>query len=105
MIVPNGLLHRMRRQSLAEPDAGTWYAYSNVAFDSAALGETRYLRCGPGCTLKTPPSRHPDVPGPNGVIGWKYALVGAVDLVTGLVEGTENASKGAAEEEDGRTKG
>lgn len=86
MIVPDEPLAQMRATSLKHPGLGEWYAYTNQALDSASLGETRYLRCGPGCTFKLPPERHPDVPGPDGVIGWKYVLEGVVDLVTGTIE-------------------
>jgi len=60
-----------------------WWAYQNVALDSAGLGECQYLCCGPGCTFAEPPARMPDS---HLRIGWRYLLVGKVNLETGTIE-------------------
>jgi len=75
----------------AEPEAltqmrsrgGTWYAYENVALDSATFGHTQFLKCGPGCANETPPPQMPDT---SYGMGWKYRLAGKVNLETGEVE-------------------
>ncbi len=61
----------------------TWYAYQNHALDSAAAGSWRYLRCGTGCTLLEPPPTYPDFQGQEP--GWKYVLMGQVDLGAGCI--------------------
>jgi hypothetical protein len=61
---------------------GDWYAYQNHAMDSAGLGDLQFLQCGEGRTYPTPPTRMPDT---QHAIGWKYLLVGKVNLETGQV--------------------
>lgn len=56
-----------------EERGGTWFAYRNEAMDSANCGHLKFLKCGPGCTSETPPTRLPD--GPDGAINWPYQLV------------------------------
>jgi len=65
---------------------GDWFAYQNHALDSASLGDLQFLQCGEGRTYQTRPSRMPDT---AHAIGWKYLLVGKVNLETGMIE--ENA--------------
>jgi hypothetical protein len=61
----------------------TWFAYQNHAMDSASLGHLQFLCCGSGCTRETPPERMPDS---HLGIGWRYLLVGEVNLETGDIE-------------------
>jgi hypothetical protein len=60
----------------------TWFAYQNHAMDSASLGHLQFLCCGHGCTFTEPPARMPDS---HLGIGWRYLLVGRVDLETGKI--------------------
>ena len=61
-----------------------WAAYQGHDLGHrATLGHLRFLAVGPGCTFKTPPERYPDTPQ---VIGWRYLLVGTVNLATGAIE-------------------
>jgi hypothetical protein len=62
---------------------GEWFAYQNHAMDSAGLGDLQFLQCGEGRTYATPPARMPDT---QHAIGWRYLLVGKVNLETGTVE-------------------
>jgi hypothetical protein len=62
----------------------TWYCYENVALDSANLGHHQFLCCGEGCTFFEPPTRMPDT---SHAIGWKYLLIGHVDMETGEIVG------------------
>ena len=66
---------------------GQWAAYENHALDSADLGHMRFLKYGPGCTLENPPTRYPDTMEHG--IGWRYVLVGTVNLETGEVDPPE----------------
>lgn len=78
-------------QAKAEPEAlrqmqergGTWAAYQNADLSSADVGRLQFLKVGPDCTHKEPPTRMPDTPacGP----GWRYPFAGMVDLETGEV--------------------
>lgn len=61
----------------------TWFAYQNMAMDSANLGHLQFLCCGPGCTFAEPPQRMPDT---STQINWRYVLVGTVNLETGEIE-------------------
>jgi hypothetical protein len=61
----------------------TWFAYQNHAMDSANFGHLQFLCCGPGCTFEEPPQRMPDS---HLGIGWRYLLVGTVNLETGEIE-------------------
>lgn len=78
---------------LAHPDAiaamkqrgGRWAAYQNHDMGSRQLGHLRFIRFGPGCTFESAdavPAKHPDMPD---VIGWRYLLIGEVDLETGEI--------------------
>lgn len=62
---------------------GTWACYENKALDSVDAGRRIYIKYGPGCTFEVPPPHAPD--GPYGT-GWKYLIVGSVNLETGTVE-------------------
>lgn len=59
-----------------------WAVYQNAALDSESLGDIRFLAYGPAATFAAPPARYPDSPlGP----GWRYVLVGWVDIETGRI--------------------
>jgi len=60
-----------------------WMAYQNHAMDSASLGHLQFLCVGPGCTFTEAPTRMPDSRFFGH--GWKYLLVGHVDLQTGEI--------------------
>ena len=64
---------------------GDWFAYQNHAMDSAGLGDLQFLQCGEGRTYQTPPARMPDT---QHAVGWKFLLVGKVNLETGTMEET-----------------
>jgi hypothetical protein len=61
---------------------GDWWAFQNQVLDSAGLGHLQFLQCGPGRTHPEPPARMPDT---QHAIGWKYLLVGKVNLETGEI--------------------
>ena len=63
---------------------GRWAAYENLAMDSASMGHVQYLKFGEGCTFKTAPLMYPadTVHG----MGWRYRLIGEVDLDSGEVK-------------------
>ncbi len=61
---------------------GVWFAYQNVALDSANLAHLQFLCCGPGCTFTEPPARMPDT---VQSINWRYVLAGCVDPTTGEI--------------------
>jgi hypothetical protein len=60
----------------------TWWAYQNMALDSASLGHLQFFCCGPHCTFTEPPASMPDT---AQCINWRYLLVGRVDLETGEI--------------------
>jgi hypothetical protein len=62
---------------------GDWFAYQDHCFDSSSLGDLQFLQCGAGRTYAQPPARMPDT---THSIGWRYVLVGKVDLETGGIE-------------------
>jgi hypothetical protein len=70
-------LQQMRRRG------GNWAVFQNHAMDSAALGGLRFLQFGEDCTFKVAPKRYPDT---QYGIGWKYLLVGRVNLASGEIE-------------------
>lgn len=57
-----------------------WAAYENQAFDSSNAGHLQFLLVGSGCTYAEPPAKHPT----NGM-GWRYILVGTVNLGDGSI--------------------
>ena len=64
---------------------GNWCAYQNHDLGSIEIGGLRFLQVGPGCTYQKPPERYPDT---QFGLGWRYLLVGVVNLETGDVEET-----------------
>ena len=81
---PLELVGRVERQTLEtiRSRGGCWWAYENQDLGSGDAGRLVFLRCGEGCTHATPPPRAPD--GSYG-LGWRYLLVGQLDLETGEV--------------------
>jgi len=61
---------------------GDWYAYQNHDLGHPDVGHLQLLQCGKGCTFPEPPEKMPDS---HLGIGWRYLLVGKVDLETGEV--------------------
>lgn len=57
-----------------------WAAYQNHDMSHSLLGHLQFLRCGKDCTFQDAPRRMPDT---RLGIGWRYVLVGIVDLDTG----------------------
>lgn len=81
---PNCKTVEASKQVLADnPCAGRWYAYQNRDMGHPQLGHLQFLHCGPGNTFKTPPNRMPDT---ARSLGWRYLLVGVVNLSTGSIE-------------------
>jgi hypothetical protein len=74
-------IHEVPLQTMRER-GGDWFAYQNHAMDSAGLGDCQFLQCGLGRTYAEPPTRMPDT---QHAIGWKYLLVGKVNLETGNI--------------------
>ncbi len=70
---------------------GDWYAYQNMAMDSAGLGHLKFLKCGEDCTFEAPPYQYPDIPGD--ALNWKYRLIGKIDLESGQIDGRGYMSK------------
>jgi hypothetical protein len=60
-----------------------WYAYQNHDLGHRELGHLQFLAVGPGCTFKEPPPRCPDT---QHGLGWRYLLVGRVNLATEKIE-------------------
>ena len=77
---PDPAVLKIHRERLKPGQA--WFAYQNVALDSANLGHLNFLCCGPGCTFAEAPSRLPDT---AQSINWRYVLVGRVDMETGEI--------------------
>jgi hypothetical protein len=68
---------------------GSWAAYKCVALDASDLGDLRFLQFGEGRTFSEPPQRYPDT---QFGIGWRYLLVGVVNLETGEIESLKENS-------------
>lgn len=66
---------------------GNWAVYQNQALDSANAGHLQFLKFGEECTYEKPPTQYP-VDTAHGM-GWRYRLVGVVNLATGEVESFE----------------
>ena len=61
---------------------GDWFAYQSHDMSSQTLGDLQFLQCGPGRTYSEPPARMPDT---QHAIGWRYLLVGKVNLESGEI--------------------
>lgn len=75
-------LAAMKKFAAAMPGT-TWYAYQNHDLGHYNVGHLQFLAVGPGCTFKTPPERYPDT---KHGLGWRYVLVGTVDLDAGTIK-------------------
>ena len=62
---------------------GGWAAFQNHDLGSRDIGDLRFLRYGTECTYKKAPKKYPDT---QHGIGWRYLLVGKVNLKTGKIE-------------------
>jgi hypothetical protein len=62
-----------------------WFAYQSHDMSSRTLGDLQFLQCGPSRTYSEPPARMPDT---EHGLGWRYLLVGKVNLETGEIAGT-----------------
>lgn len=60
-----------------------WAAFRNEAWDSSTFGHLQFLAVGPDHTHKVAPAHLPDT---KFGTGWKYRLVGWVNLDTGLID-------------------
>lgn len=61
---------------------GDWYAYQSHDMSSATLGDLQFLQCGDGRTFAIPPDRMSDT---QHAIGWRFLLVGKVNLESGEI--------------------
>lgn len=68
---------------------GSWAAYQNKALDSQLAGHLQFLKYGQGCTYKEPPKKYPF--DNRCGMGWRYLLIGTVDLESGKVIPMEKA--------------
>lgn len=59
-----------------------WFGYENQVMDSSTRGELQFLLVGTARTHKTPPNCMPDT---SMGTGWKWRLIGSVNLRTGAV--------------------
>ena len=73
-------LEQMRKQVGTE---SAWYAYQNHDLGHPDIGGLQFLHCGGFCTYANPPEKMPDS---HLGIGWRYLLVGKVNLETGEIE-------------------
>lgn len=61
----------------------TWYCYRNEDLGHGDCGRLTFLVTGPTRTFAVPPPQAPDSPDIG--FGWRYRLVGPVDLEAGAV--------------------
>lgn len=82
-------MQRISEEALAQMRhiEGQWAAYENKALDSANAGHMQFLKYGAECTYESPPVRYP-VDTAHG-LGWRYVIVGVVNLETGQIESFE----------------
>lgn len=59
---------------------GSWACFQNHDLGASNVGHLQFIKYGPDCTFKTPPEKCPDT---QHALGWRYVLVGVVDLETG----------------------
>jgi len=72
-------LAQMRERARPETQ---WAAYENKDLGHPDGGRLQFLHVGAGCTFAVPPPRMPDT---NVGLGWRYVLVGTVNLDDGTV--------------------
>lgn len=73
-------LEKLKQQSRKRTK---WAAYRNEAWDSSTFGHVQFLAVGPDHTHKVAPPHMPDT---QFGLGWKYRLLGWVNLETGLID-------------------
>jgi hypothetical protein len=81
------ILPRMRDEASAQD---VWYAYQNHDLGHFDVGRLAFLVCGPSRTHREPPGCYPDTSSLG--FGWRYTLVGRVDLKEGVVVPLEKKS-------------
>lgn len=79
-------IHPETLATLRERGKG-WAAYQNVDLSSRDIGQVQFIQFGEGCTFAEPPARCPDS---HLGFGWRYSLIGTVNLTTGLIEEKES---------------
>lgn len=92
-------LEAMRRVPCEDGDI--WYVYENRDLGSSQRGHLQFLLVGPARTYREPPPRMPDT---QAGLGWRYLLVGTVDLATGTVTEIKPDSPALADAECGFVK-
>ena len=63
---------------------GDWAAYQNQDLSHPDVGRLAFLQHGPWNTFKEPPKQYPDTHHVG--LGWRYRLIGTVDLESGEVK-------------------
>lgn len=81
-LLGDAAIHPTVLQTLRER-GGDWYAYQSMDMSSRTLGDLQFLQVGPERTHKTPPARMPDT---QAGLGWRFLLVGKVNLEAGTIE-------------------
>jgi hypothetical protein len=61
---------------------GRFAAYQNIDLSSSGLGHMEFLKFGGNCTFKSPPEKMPDT---RYGLGWRYWLVGEVNIENGTI--------------------
>ncbi len=72
-----GALAKMRKRG------GRWAAYQNHELGHPGLGHLQFLQYGKGCTYVGLPKTYPM---DKDALGWRYLLVGLVNIEAGLIE-------------------
>lgn len=60
-----------------------WAAYENKDMSHRDLGRLQFIHVGDACTFKEAPAKCPDT---AVGLGWRYLLVGTVNLEDGTIE-------------------
>lgn len=68
---------------IMQRSGGTWAAYENQDLGHYEAGRLAFLKVGEDATFKEAPASYPD--GTLVGMGWRYRLVGNVDLKTGEI--------------------
>lgn len=76
-----------------------WFTYQNHDLGSSQVGHLQFLQCGPNCTYKEAPKKMPDS---HLGIGWRYLLVGKVDLDSGGIVPLESTQVNGSPSDDRR---
>jgi len=85
-LIGDGKIERapLKTMRAFQEDGIRWAAYQNHDLGHPDAGRLAFLQYGgPKSTFKTPPPRYPDTESVG--LGWRYVLVGEVDLKEGKV--------------------